>query len=142
MAADPAALWSLDPQLERDTVALGDLGLSRVLVVNDANYPWLVLVPRQPHLVEIIDLDEGGRIVLMNEIARASRALKAVTGCDKLYIAALGNNVRQLHVHIIARFVGDAAGRRPVWDAVPPRPYEQAGLHAFVRSLRREMDLG
>ena len=101
--------WSLHPQLARDTVELGDLPLSRVLVVNDANWPWLLLVPRRVGIVEIIDLDEVEQAQLMTEITRVARALmKTVTGCDKLNIAALGNVVPQLHVHVIARREGDA----------------------------------
>src|SRR5439155_19047717 len=96
--------WSLHPQLERDTASLGDLPLSRVLVNNDANYPWLILVPRRPNLVEVIDLAESELALLMREITRVARALRDVTACHKLNIAALGNAVPQLHVHIIARF--------------------------------------
>ena len=109
--------WSLHPQLDRDTVALGDLPLSRVLLINDANYPWLILVPRRPDITEIIDLDEDDQAQLMTEIDAASRALKAVTACDKLNIAALGNVVAQLHVHVIARCRTDAAWPKPVWGA-------------------------
>ena len=101
--------WSLDPQLARDTVALGDLPLSRVLLMNDANYPWLILVPRRPALVEIIDLEENEQVQLMAEVARAAQVLKAATACDKLNIAAIGNVVAQLHVHIVARRRGDTA---------------------------------
>jgi diadenosine tetraphosphate (Ap4A) HIT family hydrolase len=142
MTAAASASWALDPRLERDTVALGDLPLSQVLLMNDANYPWLVLVPRRPHLVELIDLDESGQGTLMGEIARTARALKAITACDKLNIAALGNTVRQLHVHVIARFERDAAGPRPVWGAAPARPYDAARLDRLAGELRRELGLG
>ena len=74
-----------------------------MLLANDANYPWLILVPRRPALIEIIDLDENEQVQLLAEIAAAARALKDVTACDKLNIAALGNMVAQLHVHVIAR---------------------------------------
>ena len=107
--------WSLHPQLVRDTIELGDLALSRVLVIKDANYPWLLLVPRRPDIVELIDLDEVEQAQLMVEIARAARALKTVTECDKLNIAALGNAVPQLHVHVIARRKTDKAWPKPVW---------------------------
>ena len=120
------ALWTLDPRLAQDSVALGDLPLSRVLLMNDANYPWLILVPRRPNLVELIDLDDSGQATLMIEISRAARALKDITACDKLNVAALGNTVRQLHVHVIARRNDDPAGARPVWGTVPARPYAAA----------------
>jgi diadenosine tetraphosphate (Ap4A) HIT family hydrolase len=136
------AAFELHPQLARDTVALGDLPLSRVLVINDANWPWLLLVPRRAHVSEIIDLDEVEQAQLWTEVARAGRALKDVTACDKLNIAALGNVVPQLHVHVIARRNGDAAWPKPVWGAVPPLSYDGAELERFIQTLRRKLWLG
>lgn len=133
--------WLLHPQLERDTVLVGDLPLSRVLLSNDANYPWLVLVPRRPRMVEIIDLDDADQTQLMAETAQASRALKAVTRCDKLNVAALGNSVPQLHVHVIARFRADPAGPHPVWGRVPARAYAEADRGRLLQQLRVAMAL-
>jgi diadenosine tetraphosphate (Ap4A) HIT family hydrolase len=133
--------WSLHPQLDGDTVAVGDLPLSHALLSNDANYPWLVLVPRRPDMVEIIDLDDADQARLMAEIAQASRALKAITRCDKLNVAALGNAVPQLHVHVIARFRDDPAVPHPVWGRVPARPYADADRERLIQALRREMAL-
>jgi diadenosine tetraphosphate (Ap4A) HIT family hydrolase len=135
------ASWTLDDRLAQDSIALGDLPLSRVLLMNDANYPWLILVPRRPNLVELIDLDESGQATLMIEIARAARALKEITACDKLNVAALGNTVRQLHVHVVARRASDAAGAKPVWGAVPARPYAAAELERLSAELRRTLVL-
>ena len=92
--AAPASAFTLDPQLEHDTVAVGDLPLARVLLMNDANFPWLILVPRQAGAVEIFDLDEAVRTQLMREIALVARRFKALTGCDKINIAAIGIRVR------------------------------------------------
>jgi diadenosine tetraphosphate (Ap4A) HIT family hydrolase len=131
--------WSLHPQLQRDTVNIGDLPLSRVLIINDANYPWMLLVPRRPAVAEIIELDEIEQAQLMTEIARVGRALKTVTQCDKLNIAALGNVVPQLHVHVIARRQGDAAWPRPVWGQMPPLAYDKADLEEFVSAVRRKI---
>ncbi len=131
--------WSLHPQLERDGASIGDLPLSRVLVMNDANYPWAVLVPRRPDLVEVLDLDAAGQAQLMTEIAHVARALRAVTHCHKLNIAALGNAVPQLHVHVIARFASDAAWPKPVWGVVPARPYEPGKFQQLVAALRGEI---
>jgi diadenosine tetraphosphate (Ap4A) HIT family hydrolase len=131
--------FELHPQLARDTASIGDLPLSRVLVINDANFPWLLLVPRRPDIVEVIDLDEVAQAQLMTEIARVSRALREVTQCHKLNVAALGNAVPQLHVHLIARFRNDAAWPKPVWGAVPPRAYERDSLHDFVTPLRKKI---
>jgi diadenosine tetraphosphate (Ap4A) HIT family hydrolase len=137
----PPPVWSLHPQLAHDTVPLGDLTLSRVLGMKDANYPWLVLVPRRPDVVEIIDLDEAARAELMAEIARVSTALKTYTRCDKLNVAAIGNVVPQLHIHVVARRKEDPAWPRPVWGAAPARPYAAEELEAFAAALRRAIGL-
>lgn len=131
--------FSLHPQLAADTVPVGDLPLSRVLLANDANYPWLILVPRLPGLTEIIDLDENEQVQLLAEIDRAARALKSVTPCDKLNIAVLGNMVSQLHVHVIARRHSDPAWPKPVWGVVPPTAYDSAVRDGFVGALRRAL---
>ena len=113
----------LDPQLEADTYGLGRLKLCRVLLLNDARYPWLVLVPEKANLVEVIDLEEADQLQLMREIAMASRALKTLFDPDKLNIGALGNKVRQLHVHVLARFVSDEAWPGPVWGVGDAQSY-------------------
>ena len=133
--------WSLHPQLAQDTVELGDLALSRVLLSRDANYPWLVLVPRRPDIVELIDLDEVDQAQLLVEIARAARALKTVTECDKLNIAALGNAVPQLHVHIIARRRTDKAWPRPVWGQVAALAYDPVELDRFMRAMKKKLQV-
>ena len=135
MIPQPPPVWSLHPQLERDTANIGDLPLCRVLVVRDGNFPWAILVPRRVEIVEVIDLDEVEQAQLMTEIARVARALKSVTGCDKLNVAALGNLVPQLHVHVIARFEDDPAWPAPVWGRVAARPYSPDALVARVSSL-------
>jgi diadenosine tetraphosphate (Ap4A) HIT family hydrolase len=134
--------WSLHPQLANDTFGIGDLPLSRVLLMNDANYPWLILVPRRPDIVEIIDLDEAQQPHLMSEIALVAGVLRDVTACDKLNIAAIGNVVPQLHVHVVARRRGDAAWPRPVWGALPARAYEPAERDRFAEAIRREIAFG
>ena len=134
--------WSLHPQLEADTVPLVDLPLSRVLLANDANYPWLILVPRRPALTELIDLEENEQMQLLAEIDAASRALKAATACDKLNIAALGNQVAQLHVHVIARFRNDAAWPTPIWGAAPARAYDGVAREALLAQLRQKLKIG
>ena len=133
--------WSLHPQLDKDTAAVGDLPLCRLLLIRDANYPWLVLVPRRADVTEIIDLDEGAQAQLMTEITRVSHALREITRCDKLNVAALGNAVPQLHVHIIARRRTDAAWPRPVWGAVPASPYDPQDMQKLIDALRRKARL-
>jgi diadenosine tetraphosphate (Ap4A) HIT family hydrolase len=140
MTASPPA-WSLHPQLEHDTEPVGDLSLSRLLVHNDANYPWLLLVPRRPGACEIIDLDEKDQAQLLSEIARVSRALKDITACHKLNVAAIGNMVPQLHIHIVARRRDDPAWPKPVWGAVPAREYDSAVRERFIAALRSAIGL-
>jgi diadenosine tetraphosphate (Ap4A) HIT family hydrolase len=134
--------WSLHAQLQKDTIDIGDLPLSRVLVIKDAHYPWLLLVPRRPGAGEIIDLNEVEQAQLMTEISRVGRALKEVTHCDKLNIAALGNLVPQLHVHVIGRRSSDAAWPRPVWGVMPPLPHDPEEVQSFISALRRKIWLG
>jgi diadenosine tetraphosphate (Ap4A) HIT family hydrolase len=140
--SSPKPDWTLHPQLERDTVGLGDLTLCRVLIIKDANYPWLLLVPRRPDASEIIDLDEIEQAQLMTEVTRVARVLKDLTGCDKLNIAALGNVVPQLHIHVIARRTTDVAWPRPVWGVAPVLAHDEAELAAFVGALRKKIWLG
>ena len=131
--------WSLHPQLAQDTVPLGDLPLARVLLAKDANYPWLILVPRLPGLVELIDLEENAQVQLLGEIAAAARTLKSVTRCHKLNIAALGNQVPQLHVHVIARQHSDAAWPKPVWGVKPPLAYNDGQQADLLGALRQSL---
>jgi diadenosine tetraphosphate (Ap4A) HIT family hydrolase len=132
--------WSLHPQLCNDTALVGDLALSRVLSINDADYPWLILVPRRAGVSEIADLgDDATR--LMAEIAQVSRVLKDATRCDKLNIAAIGNIVPQLHVHIVARRRDDPLWPKPVWGAAPPRAGDTAAFKRFVGAIRDKLGL-
>ena len=128
----------LHPQLAQDTTPLGDLALTRVLVMNDANYPWLILVPRRAGAVEIVDLAGDDQVQLTREIALASRALRAAAPCDKLNVAAIGNLVPQLHVHVVARRRDDLAWPKPVWGAAPAKPYEAAARDALMTGLRTQ----
>ena len=141
MVSGTPNVWSLHPQLAQDTVPVGDLGLARVLLANDANYTWLILVPRRPGLIELIDLEENAQVQLLGEIAAAARALKSITECDKLNIAALGNQVAQLHVHVIARRHSDAAWPKPVWGAAPPAKYSPPVRDGLVGALRRALQI-
>ena len=131
-----AVPFALHPQLAQDTTPVGDLPLARVLLMNDANYPWLILVPRRAGASEIIDLGEDEQVVLTREVALACHALKAVTACDKLNVAAIGNVVAQLHVHVVARRRDDDAWPKPVWGAAPARPYTPPARDALMTALR------
>jgi diadenosine tetraphosphate (Ap4A) HIT family hydrolase len=136
----PVSAWSLHPQLEHDTTPVGDLALCRVAAINDADYPWLVLVPRRVGVIEIADLGDDASL-LMTEIAQVSRLLKEVTRCDKLNIAAIGNIVPQLHIHIVARQKDDPLWPKPVWGLGPPRAGETAAFTAFIAAIRNGLGL-
>ena len=132
--------WTLHPQLQVDTAPVGDLALCRVLAINDAAYPWIILVPRRAGVTEIADLG-GDAGMLMEEILWTSRVLKEVTRCDKLNIAAIGNVVAQLHIHIVARWLNDPLWPKPVWGAAPPRPGDPAAFARFVATIRDRLGI-
>jgi diadenosine tetraphosphate (Ap4A) HIT family hydrolase len=129
--------FAIDPRLAAESHRLGDLGLSRVLLFDDARFPWLVLVPKRAGLVEITDLPPAERHQLLDEIGTAMDVLKEARSPYKLNVAALGNSVRQLHVHVIARFQDDAAWPVPVWGRGERVPYEYEALAELLRKLRR-----
>lgn len=116
-------MFVLDPVLEKDTITLCDLSLCRVLLMNDSQYPWFILVPMKADVREVIDLTEVEQQLLWVESAKLNQMLRELYSPHKLNIAALGNMVPQLHVHHIARFTDDAAWPKPVWGINPPKPY-------------------
>ena len=128
--------FALDPTLARDTVPLEEWALCRVLLMNDARYPWLVLVPARAGLRDFHDLAPADMALATGEITRASKALQALFAPDKLNVAALGNMVPQLHIHVIARFKDDAAWPKPVWGVRPPEPYGEPALNERIDDLR------
>ena len=129
--------FTLHERLAADTVELVRWPLSLVLLMKARQWPWLILVPRRPAIREVYELPDADQQVLMTEIARASRRLAQLVRPDKINVAALGNMVPQLHVHVIARFAGDPGWPGPVWGAVPPEPYAGNELTQEVESLRR-----
>jgi diadenosine tetraphosphate (Ap4A) HIT family hydrolase len=114
--------FALHPRLESDCHFVCDWPLCRVLLMNDARYFWLVLVPRRDGITEITDLSAEDRAALMEEAARAGAIIKAA-GAAKLNIGALGNLVPQLHLHVVGRSPGDPAWPAPVWGHSPAVPY-------------------
>ena len=130
------AIWFLHPRLEADTVPVGDFALSRLLLSNDANYPWLILVPRRPAIREIHELSEDDQVQLLRESGHLARAMTTAFTPVKLNIAALGNVVPQLHVHHIARYRGDPAWPAPVWGKHPAEAYSLAMLEERLLKLR------
>ena len=131
--------WHLDPQLAADTHPVAHLPLSELRLMDDANHPWLILVPRVAGAVEWIDLDDAAQAGLTREIALASRALQSAFKPHKLNVAALGNVVSQLHVHVIARYHDDIAWPRPVWGTATAKPYAPEALVERVATLQRNL---
>jgi diadenosine tetraphosphate (Ap4A) HIT family hydrolase len=115
--------FALHPQFAADTIDLGQLPLCRVLLMNDANYPWLILVPQRPNLREIFELDETDQQQLMRESSLVARSMSDLFKADKINIAALGNRVPQLHIHHIARYLTDPTWPASVFGAHPARVY-------------------
>ena len=131
--------WQLHPQLADDTTPVIELPLCEVRLMDDANHPWLVLVPRVAGITEIIDLDAAQRLQLSEEIDTSCRALRMLFKPDKLNVAALGNMVPQLHVHVIARYRSDIAWPRPVWGAGNARSYAPEELIERINALRKAL---
>ena len=129
-------MYTLHPQLADETVPVCDLDLCRVLLSKDANYPWLVLSPQRDGLRDLHDLNDADGIAVLEEIRRCSQALVNLYRPDKMNVAALGNQVPQLHIHIIARFTTDPAWPGPVWGRVPATPYDDAARDSLISRLR------
>lgn len=134
MSAKPG--WHLDPQLADDSHPLATFDLCELRLMDDANYPWLVLVPRLPGAIELLDLDASQRHLLTDEIDRTARALRSAFRPHKLNVAALGNLVPQLHVHVVARFREDPAWPAPVWGRVAARAYSPEALVERIARLQ------
>lgn len=127
--------FSLHPRLAADCFQIGRFALCRVLMMNDAQYPWFILVPERPDIREIYELDDNDQARLLAESSALSRiVMKAYQG-DKLNVAALGNLVPQLHVHHIVRYVNDSAWPKPVWGLHPPMPMDNAAIDERLRTL-------
>jgi diadenosine tetraphosphate (Ap4A) HIT family hydrolase len=133
--------FSLDERLTRDAFVVGDLRLSRVLLMNDLRWPWLILAPMREGIVELNDLDPADRAQVIEEAAEAAEFLKRHAKADKINLGALGNLVRQFHLHVVARFVGDPAWPGPVWGAGAPRRYAEAEARALIAAARKELGI-
>jgi len=133
--------WSLHPQLSEDTHPVASWPLCELRLMDDDHHPWLILVPRVADATEITDLHAAQQATLMAEIDRAARLLQ-VFRPQKLNVAALGNLVPQLHVHVIARFHDDIAWPKPVWGMTAARPYSMEALVERMRMLRSRLESG
>ena len=125
----------LNSNIEADTFPVADLTLCVARLMRDANYAWLLLVPRIAYTTEIVDLTPEHRQALMDDIVKAGAALRQTCPCDKLNVATLGNVVSQIHVHVIARLHNDVSWPKPVWGAVPAKPYSPGEGEALAAKL-------
>lgn len=135
-------MFELDTRLHNDTYIVCDLALSRVLLMNDSQFPWLILVPRKHNVSEIIELTEEEQIVLLKESVLVSKAMQELFSPLKLNVAALGNVVRQLHVHHVARFDTDVAWPKPVWGNQPSKPYQEVQAKTLVAQIKTLLTQG
>ncbi len=129
-------MFALDQRLQQDTVVIGDFPLSRLLLSNDSNYPWFILVPRIDGISEVFQLDVADQQQLWQETTALAQVLNEGLAADKMNIGALGNVVSQLHVHVIVRKRDDAAWPAPVWGKHPAKPYSEAQVEAIRTRLR------
>ena len=135
-------MFKLDPNLDRDCLKLGEFPLSLVLLHRDANYPWCILVPQREAITELYQLTESDMRQFMAESRLLSRVMMELFGGDKLNVAALGNQVPQLHVHHIVRYRNDAAWPGPVWGALPAREYQHGALVERGKNLQIRLEGG
>ena len=129
-------MFSLDPRLQQDTLTVGEFPLCRLLLMNDAQYPWFILVPRRAAVSEVFDLDAADQLALWQETTTLASVLKDGFAADKMNVATLGNMVSQLHMHVIARTREDAVWPAPVWGKLPAQPYSEVQLAEVLARLR------
>ena len=129
----------LHPTLARDTVEVARLPLSRVLLMRDRRFPWLILVPERTEIREIHELSPEDRSQLIEEVAQTGQAMERLFQPIKLNVGALGNIVPQLHVHVVARFESDSAWPGPVWGSGPAVPYTDEELTEIRRRIATEL---
>lgn len=130
-------MFVLDSRLQQDTLLIGDFPLSRLLLSNDSNYPWFILVPRRADIVEVFELSAEDQLQLWRETSALSQLLKGAFNADKLNVAALGNVVSQLHMHVIVRHRDDIAWPAPVWGKHPAQPYTDSEFSSIKERLRQ-----
>lgn len=133
--------FQLHPQLRQDCLEIGQLPLCTLLLMNDSQYPWCILVPRRTGLREIYQLNTADRQQLVDESCQLAQAMDEIYRPDKLNIAAIGNLVPQLHLHHVARFQTDAVWPAPIWGKLPAQPYAEPDAQQHIERLRAKLTL-
>nr|WP_249406471.1 HIT family protein [Rhizobium sp. CFBP 13726] len=129
----------MDGRIARDSDLIATLDLCQLRIQNDSRWPWLVMVPQRADMTEIFELSEADQALLSAEVNHVAAALKEITGATKINVGALGNIVRQLHVHVIARFEGDANWPGPIWGYGSAEPYDSEKRQALVNTLMEKL---
>jgi diadenosine tetraphosphate (Ap4A) HIT family hydrolase len=127
--------FKLNEKLNQDTYFIANLGLCQLRLMNDRHWPWLILIPQRPHIEEIFDLTPLDQAMLTFETNLVAQSLKLATGATKMNVGALGNIVRQLHVHVIARHVDDPNWPGPIWGYGQGEAYEEAERQVFAKTI-------
>lgn len=133
-------MFALDSRLKQDTWLIGELPLCSLLLSNDSNYPWFILVPRREGISELFQLDDVDQPLMWAETTALAGVLKELFTADKMNVATLGNVVSQLHMHVIARYASDAAWPGPVWGKHPAKPYSEADVQVIRDKLKAVLD--
>lgn len=132
-------MFELHPRLAQDSIVIGEFELSLLLLSRDANYPWCILVPKCEDIYEIHHLSEEEQLQLIRESCRLSEVMTSLFDADKMNVAALGNVVRQLHIHHIARFTDDPAWPQPIWGKLPAKEYEAEDFAERIKRLQNAL---
>ena len=130
-------IFSLHPQLEKDCFFIEDWPVCRLVLMDDGRFPWFILVPRITGARELVDLPEAEQMRVLNEINWLSKAIQKTLKPHKLNIAALGNMVPQLHIHVIARFEEDDAWPKPVWGEGRAIPYSKEKKAELIQQIKQ-----
>jgi diadenosine tetraphosphate (Ap4A) HIT family hydrolase len=132
-------MFELHPRLLQDSIIIGEFDLSLLLLSRDANYPWCILVPKREDIYEIHHLSEEEQLQLIRESCRLSEVMTSLFDADKMNVAALGNVVRQLHIHHIVRFTDDLAWPQPIWGKLPAKDYTAEQLAECIKRLQNAL---
>ena len=132
-------MFNLHPRLAQDSIVIGEFDLSLLLLSRDGNYPWCILVPKREDVYEIHHLSEEEQLQLIRESCRLSEVMTSVFDADKMNVAALGNVVRQLHIHHIARFTDDPAWPQPIWGKLPAKEYTADDFFERIKRLQNAL---
>ncbi|WP_444995464.1 HIT domain-containing protein [Aliikangiella sp. IMCC44359] len=132
-------VFQLHQQLVEDSFILGEFELSSLLLINDIQFPWCVLVPRRANITEIYQLSECEQALFWTESSLLSKVLMDIFGGDKLNVAAIGNLVPQLHLHHVVRYKKDPCWPAPIWGKLPMKSYQAEKVAEIQQKLAEKL---